>query len=194
MTTAYIPSAKDANTMKHSTTCDTCGKTVTSVSAGGLRPAMRRHLAKHHPAIYAATAKFRVAQKVVSLPDNRAIERLSITCPYCKKEFLSTTQARVERILTNHKRVDHTLEYADEVSARVETILKAVKKEELVEVRVKETYYPRAFLEARYPKLATVMVPARWRVDAVYVLCDGAGRYTAYRGRMGASEAWGVNG
>jgi len=37
MTTAYIPSAKDAHTMKHSTTCDTCGKTVTSGSAGGLR-------------------------------------------------------------------------------------------------------------------------------------------------------------
>ena len=96
MTTAYIPSAKDANTMKHSTTCDTCGKTVTSISAGGLRPAMRRHLAKHHPALYAATAKFRVAPKVVSLPEPVPAVRPSITCPYCKKEFTSTTQARVD--------------------------------------------------------------------------------------------------
>ncbi len=192
MTTAYIPSAKDAHTMKHSTTCDTCGKTVTSVSAGGLRPAMRRHLAKYHPAIYSATAKFRVTPKVVSLPDNRAIERSSITCPYCKKEFTSTTQARVERILTNHKRVDHTHQYADEVAARVACILDAVPAEPLVSVRVAQCYYPKSALSTKYPAPKTMLVPERWHVESVFVHCAGDGRFTAYRGAMGSSESWGV--
>ena len=153
---------------------------------------MRRHLAKHHPAIYSATAKFRVAPKTVTLPEPVPAVRPSLTCPYCKKEFSSTTQSRVDRILTNHKRVDHTHQYADEVAARVETILKAVKKEELVEVRVSVCNYPRAFFETRYPKLTTVFVPKRWNVESVFVHCNAKGEYTAYRGRMGSSESWGV--
>ncbi len=196
MTTAYIPSDKYVNTLRFERSCEHCAHVVTSLRRDGLSRAYRKHLQAHHPAIFHETGrKFRqypANSTPPELPEPVPVVRPSITCPYCPKVFTSTTQARVERILTNHKRVDHTHQYADEVAARVACTLDAVEAEELVEVRVKETYYPRAFLVTRYPKLTTVMVPARWRVDAVYVLCDGTGKYTAYRGQMGSSESWGV--
>lgn len=125
------------------------------------------------------------------LPEE-APARPAVECPYCHITLTFSRENLLPGILTRHKRNEHETQFIDEIAARNECILQAVKTEPLVEVRVAQCYYPKASLSARYPAPQAVMVPARWNVESVFVHCDGAGRMLAYRGKLGASESWRV--
>lgn len=191
----YLATAKTINTLRFERKCEHCAHVVTSLRRDGLSRAYRKHLQKHHPAIFHETGrKFRqypANSTPPELPAEKA-ERPSVECPYCHITLSSVRASLLPGILTRHKRNEHEALFIDEISARNRCVLDAVQAEPLVSVRVAQCYYPKSNLSTKYPAPKTVLVPERWHVESVFVHCAGDGRFTAYRGAMGSSESWGV--
>jgi len=134
---------------------------------------------------YPATSK--PPENVITKDDGRHY----LPCPYCKIEVSSLRANLLPAMLVSHKRNKHEVEFIEEIAAKKDKLLNINNDEPLVEVTVAACFYPKIALKSRHPAPSKVFVPARWQVNRVFVKWADT-RFVAYRGRLGASEAWEV--
>lgn len=203
----YLSTHKTDHTPVTTLDCPHCPRVITSTQGEtGAYHALRGHVKKFHPEHFQplprggrhdhAPAEFVQYPKTSTPPPEPEPApdeppRATLPCPYCEKVLSSPRAYLLQKILKGHMRREHPDQLLAEIAARREAWLTAAP-EPLTEAEVISAYYSNALLRSRHPVPPVVCVPERWHVERVFVKVTNTGHVLAYRGRLGASEAWRV--